>query len=211
MFLTATDQRKPQAALWRLLTLIITVIGTIGLTAGSASALEPTSTLSSSGHSVVVEPETRVGVTTHFSEASSARISTVSPACVGKTHTGYDRIALASCVATKPGSGPRTGNPSEFTRTEALTGRGSARQVSEIADSMKVNGWNGPPIKVVEVNGKMYVVDGHHRLAAASQAGVKVQYEVVEPSTVIGPGQWSSVDDIVRDANSVGPNKIRTK
>jgi ParB-like chromosome segregation protein Spo0J len=80
-----------------------------------------------------------------------------------------------------------------------------------MAESTKVNGWQGPPVQVVEVNGKRYVVDGHHRLAAAKQAGIKVNYEVGDPSTVIGQGQWSSVDDIVRDANSVGPDKIRTK
>jgi hypothetical protein len=76
---------------------------------------------------------------------------------------------------------------------------GPQRRSRRWPSQWKVNGWNGPPIKVVEVNGKMYVVDGHHRLAAGTQAGLKIPYEVVGPSTVIGPGQWSSVDDIVRE------------
>ena len=101
---TANNQTKPYRALWRLLTLIITVIGTIGVTTASASALEPTSTVSSSGHSVVVGPETRVGVTTSFSKGSSARISTETPACIGKNQAEYDRIVSGSCVATKPGA-----------------------------------------------------------------------------------------------------------
>ncbi len=113
--------------------------------------------------------------------------------------------------ATKTPKAIPEGSPSQFTRTEALSGRASGRQVTEMAESMKANGWNGPPIKVVEANGKLYVVDGHHRLAAATQAGIKVPYQVVDPSTVIGPGQWSSLDDIIRDAGSVGPNRIRTK
>ena len=44
-----------------------------------------------------------------------------------------------------PGAIPE-GSPSQFTRAESLSGRASARQVSEMADSMKVNGYQGPPI-----------------------------------------------------------------
>lgn len=130
-------------------------------------------------------------------------------------NSGYDAPQLLR--ETRNGEATNTpkaiseGSPSQFTRTEALSGRASGRQVTEMAESMKASGWNGPPIKVVEANGKLYVVDGHHRLAAATQAGIKVPYQVVEPSTVIGPGQWSSLDDIIRDAGSVGPNRIRTK
>ena len=74
---------------------------------------------------------------------------------------------------------------------------------------MRVSGWQGDPIKVVELDGQRIVVDGHHRLAAAQRAGIEVRYQVVDVSTVIGPGMWSSVDDILRDTYSVGPNRIR--
>ena len=47
------------------------------------------------------------------------------------------------------------------------------------------------------------------RLAAAQRAGVEVPFEVVESSTVIGPGPWNSIDDILRDAASVGADRIR--
>jgi hypothetical protein len=99
--------------------------------------------------------------------------------------------------------------PSTFVRTEALSGRASGRTVSEIADSMRTQGWQGPPIKTVQLDDSLYVVDGHHRLAAAQRVGLDVPYEVVDPATVIGPGSWSSVDDILRDAFSVGPDRIR--
>ncbi|WP_203793607.1 polymorphic toxin-type HINT domain-containing protein, partial [Cellulomonas oligotrophica] len=98
---------------------------------------------------------------------------------------------------------------SGFVRTEALSGRGSARTVQEIADSMRSGGWQGDPIRVVNLNGQRIVVDGHHRLAAAQRVGIDIPYEVVPPSSVVGPGQWSSVDDILRDAAAVGPNRIR--
>jgi Pretoxin HINT domain len=137
MLLTATNQREPQTALWRLLTLLLTVAGLVGLSAGSASAFTGTPTVSSSGHSVVVGPETRVGVTNHFSGGSSARIPTVSPACVGKNQAEYDGTAVASCVATKPGAGAvddvvRTCFRSFGGETRVLMADGSAKPISEI-------------------------------------------------------------------------------
>jgi hypothetical protein len=44
-------------------------------------------------------------------------------------------------------------------------------------------GYDGPPIKVVVgPDGTYYVVDGHHRLAAARKAGLSsVPIEVVDP------------------------------
>lgn len=47
--------------------------------------------------------------------------------------------------------------------------------VNAIANSMKVDGWIGAPI---EVNEKMEVVDGQHRLEAAKQVGIPVRYEI---------------------------------
>jgi hypothetical protein len=118
----------------------------------------------------------------------------------GRSVSILDRVVPANTAAAPP---------STFVRTEALSVRGSARIVREIADSMRTNGWRGDPIRVVEQNGQRIVVDGHHRLAAAQRAGIEVPYEVVPPSSVIGPGRWSSIDDILRDAASVGPNRIR--
>lgn len=101
MFQSATNRSKPQRALWRLLAFIVTVVGMIGVTAGSASAVTTTTPNSSSGRTASVGPETRVGVTTQNLAGSSARIPTETPACVGENRPGYDINALASCVATK--------------------------------------------------------------------------------------------------------------
>lgn len=76
---------------------------------------------------------------------------------------------------------------------------------------MRTGGWQGEPIKVVEHNGQMLIVDGHHRVAAARIAGIDVPYEVVDPSSVIGPGQWSSLDDVLRDSYTVGPDRVRPR
>jgi hypothetical protein len=133
-----------------------------------------------------------------------AAVEDIAPGESRRTTTQAVDVAMGSRVA------PNTASPSAFSRTEALSGRASSRQVSEMADAMRTTGWDGPPIRVVEANGRRYVVDGHHRLEAARRAGIDVPYEVVDPATVVGPGQWSSLDDIIQDANAVGGNRLRT-
>jgi hypothetical protein len=124
----ATSQSKPYRAFWWFLAVLFAVVGLVGLSAGTASAFKPTSTVSSSDHLPVVGPETRVGVTTNISGTSSARIETVSPACVGETHPGYDRIMSASCVATKPG----TSGASNVANGPRLAGQLTAEEASSI-------------------------------------------------------------------------------
>lgn len=89
------------------------------------------------------------------------------------------------------------------------TSGGTVRSVNQLAASMRANGWQGAPIDVVELNGQRIVVDGHHRLAAARRAGIDVQYQVVDPSTAIGPGKYASIDDILRSTYSVGRDRLR--
>ena len=117
--------------------------------------------------------------------------------------TQIDPLGLAPSYATAA--------PHEFTRTEALSGGASSRNVSKIEESMRASGWQGDPINVVELQGRKIVVDGHHRLEAARRAGIDVKYQVVDPSSVIRPGQWTSVDDILQDSYSVGPNRLRRR
>lgn len=45
--------------------------------------------------------------------------------------------------------------------------------IKRIAKNMKQNGWVGDPIEVFVVDGKTIILDGHHRVAAAKQAGLK--------------------------------------
>jgi hypothetical protein len=158
MFSTATNQRTPYRALWRLLTLIITVIGTIGVTASSSLAFTAVTARSSSGHSMVVGPETRVGVTNHFSGSSSARLTTIQPACVGENGPGYDRITLVSCVATNtPKRVPKslgaaaaddlTGNVGTIAERTGAT----SRQVRDAIHAVKRNLPRGGPIRNPDV------------------------------------------------------------
>ena len=44
--------------------------------------------------------------------------------------------------------------------------------VNRLASTFKNEGFNKGPISIVKYGGESYVVDGHHRLAAARQAGI---------------------------------------
>jgi Pretoxin HINT domain len=130
---TTTNQREPQTALWRFLALLLTVVGLVGSTAGSASAFTATPTVSSSDHSVVVGAETRVGVTTQNLVGSSAHLASESPACVGEIGSMYDIFVSVSCVATKT-------VPCASFRADTLVlmADGSKKPISEIEVGDKV-------------------------------------------------------------------------
>ena len=49
----------------------------------------------------------------------------------------------------------------------------SNRQMNKLIEQIKKDGGIKEPIKYVEYNGKMYVVDGHHRLIAAKKLGLE--------------------------------------
>ena len=141
----------------------------------------------------------------------SARLTAHAAANVGAWVVPVGRLTVAGLrrAAGRAANSVRSAAPSAFTRAEALSGRASQRTVNEIAESMRTNGWQGAPIDVVELNGQRIVVDGHHRLAAARRAGIDVQYQVVDPSAVIGPGKYTSVDDILQSTYSVGRDRLR--
>ncbi len=129
---------------------------------------------------------------------------------------GYrSAVALAGIAAAAIGVGGQSrvarqaSAPAEsFARTEALSGRAASRQVAELAESMQKEGWQGNPIKVVEHNGQRYVIDGHHRLAAARKVGVPVPYETIGSAELTIRG-YQTIDDVVRASSEVGPNRLR--
>lgn len=136
------------------------------------------------------------GAGRHGIRASLAAFSTVAVAVGG------------AAGLRSPSTGSLTARPTSFIRTEALSGNASSRLVSKISESMRMNGWQGDPIKTIDVDGSLYIVDGHHRVAAARRAGIEVPYQVVDPSSAIARGSWSSLDDILMDADTVGPDRL---
>lgn len=98
--------------------------------------------------------------------------------------------------------------PWDLQRTETLVGRGSQAKVDDIAASMRENGWVGDPIEVFQANGQNYIVNGHHRVAAARQAGVDVQYRVISQTELLTyyPG---GVNQLVSAASEARPGRVR--
>ncbi|UQZ32236.1 hypothetical protein C2I18_00955 [Paenibacillus sp. PK3_47] len=63
-----------------------------------------------------------------------------------------------------------------LTRVWDLEGTGDAitkSQLKKLTEDMKKNGWTGGAVEIFEVNGKKLIVDGHHRVRAAKQAGIE--------------------------------------
>lgn len=98
--------------------------------------------------------------------------------------------------------------PGDLLRTEALSGRSSSRTVTEIAESMRVNGWVGDPIETFVINGERYVINGHHRVAAAMRAGIDVQYRTLSIGELQAYG-YRSADDVISAWASRGPDRLR--
>jgi hypothetical protein len=179
------------ALLWSVL--ILPGAYAAGVTAPQAHGYDAPTAYDGAAHSVHVQSnEAAPGAPHSVPESTTGTLTNVLgplPVVLRKS------VAADSAAAAKPW---------EFTPTETLSGSADTRLVNQLAESMRGNGWRGDPIKVVEVNGERIVVDGHHRIAAAQIAGIDVPYEVVDPASVIGPGQWSSLDDLLNDAATAG-------
>ena len=69
----------------------------------------------------------------------------------------------------------------------------SKNKMNALMDDIKVNGIQ-EPIKYVEYNGQMYVVDGHHRLLAAKRLGLtEVPIEKVD----LPYAGYNTIDDLL--------------
>ncbi|WP_233580403.1 RHS repeat-associated core domain-containing protein [Streptomyces triticirhizae] len=79
-------------------------------------------------------------------------------------HTFVDPLGLAAHVA----------DPNSLRRTHSISGDSSSKRVKRLRDAMRGGDfdWDQSPISVVRgPDDAMYVVDGHHRLNAASGRG----------------------------------------
>ena len=98
----------------------------------------------------------------------------------------------------------------EFLRTQAISGRSSSRTVVQLIDSMTQNGWDGPPVFVVEYSAEKYILDGHHRIHAARLAKILVQYRAVGIDDLPTFG-YESIKQVIQAHAEAGPNRIRRR
>jgi ParB-like chromosome segregation protein Spo0J len=103
-----------------------------------------------------------------------------------------------------------TADPFTFRRTEALSGNASKRNVDSLSASMKETGWQGEPISVAKIGDDLYVLDGHHRVAAAKRAGIDVPYRIL-PDAETRARYPGGADDITTAWAEVGSDKLVNK
>jgi len=95
-------------------------------------------------------------------------------------------------------------------RTHSISGKRSSKLVDNISASMRKDGFVGDPIDVVQHKGQQFILDGHHRAAAARRTGTKVDVNVI--SDVAGhKSNFNSVKDVVKSAGSVGTDSIKPR
>jgi hypothetical protein len=99
-------------------------------------------------------------------------------------------------------------DPFKINRGHSLSGRASIRTVENLITSMSEYGWQGGPIEVAMHEGQYYLLDGHHRLAAAKRSNIKVPIKIVEDIKKHATN-WNSLEELVLDSLQAGPDKLR--
>jgi hypothetical protein len=73
-----------------------------------------------------------------------------------------------------------------------------------MAADMGEHGYKGDPVKVFEHEGEKYVLDGHHRLAAAREANLPtVPFESVPESQLAQYG-YGSIEELIWASSEAG-------
>lgn len=99
---------------------------------------------------------------------------------------------------------------SSFIRTHSIRGKASSRNVKNIVKSMKNTGWVGPPIDVILIGKDKYILNGHHRVAAAKIAKTDVPYNLISEQD-LGNFGYSSTSEVVKSASETRTDKIRIR
>ena len=98
-----------------------------------------------------------------------------------------------------------------FRRLEALS-KASQVKVDELVAIFKQNQkWGDivPPIEVVKGrSGNLYILDGHHRYAAAKKAGIEVKYSIVPEEDLFKYG-YKDLREVMFLSYEVGKDKIK--
>jgi hypothetical protein len=102
-------------------------------------------------------------------------------------------------------------DPYFLQRTHSISGRRSSEIVSEISEKMKQGSYSGPPIDVVKDHeGKLYIIDGHHRVAAAKLSGTPVKINIIRDITQ-HHSSYMSLEEVINDSFMVEFDKLRVK
>ncbi|MET7655052.1 polymorphic toxin-type HINT domain-containing protein [Streptomyces sp. NPDC005486] len=153
---------------------------------GKAEALVSTTThpfWSDSEKAWIEAGDLEPGMLLHTADGDSVTLTAVRPfskrqrthdLTVSDVHTYYVLAGVAPLLVHNCSVSPH-----ELERTEQLGGAYDRESVDRIAESMSSDGWVGEPIEVLEHVNRRYVINGHHRVAAAKRAGIDVQYRAL--------------------------------
>ncbi|MEW5251110.1 ParB/RepB/Spo0J family partition protein [Microbulbifer sp. 2201CG32-9] len=121
---------------------------------------------------------------------------------------GNHAIGIIGAVTLRRGVIVKRVDPNTLQRTHSISGKRSSEKVDQISESMRNDGFVGNGIDVVEYNGQRFIIDSHHRAAAARRTGTKVNVNVVD-DIANHPSSFNSIDDVLKSADSVGPDRLR--
>ena len=108
---------------------------------------------------------------------------------------GGARVAARSgLMARGVGNQALTASPRLFKATEQT----SRSAVKRIAQSMSQSGWQGEAIHAYKLkDGTFAILNGHHRVQAATRAGIDVQYKVLNFTEAQSLYGWKSEAEII--------------
>ena len=94
-------------------------------------------------------------------------------------------------------------------RSHSIEGSRSIRTVDQMSDIMRNDGYAFDPIDVIQHDGAMIIVDGHHRAAAAMLTNTPVNVRVVGSDQFpMGSGGWQSIEEVILGSHTAGPNRL---
>ncbi|MFJ2528369.1 RHS repeat-associated core domain-containing protein [Pseudomonas helmanticensis] len=99
-------------------------------------------------------------------------------------------------------------DPHSVKRTHAIMGKRSTKHVENIRDQMRADGYDvNYPIDVAEHQGTFYILDGHHRAAAAKQTATPITINLIT-NIREHKGQLNTIEEVIESANNVGHDRL---
>ncbi|WP_416364936.1 RHS repeat-associated core domain-containing protein [Pseudomonas sp. NFX183] len=127
-----------------------------------------------------------------------------------KPQTGADDTAQITRVDEGLPSAPLIhGVDAEtLSRTHSIEGKRSTKKVEEISGNMRSNGYDiNQPIEVLEHNERRYIIDGHHRAAAARRTHTMVTIKLIE-NIESHESVFKNTKEVVDASNTAGLDRL---
>ncbi|HNP24982.1 MAG TPA: RHS repeat-associated core domain-containing protein, partial [Panacibacter sp.] len=130
-------------------------------------------------------------------------------------YIGGKKLKTALKIETKVATAVKTTEQVEnasakataFMRTETIGGNKAARTVGANIKIIK-DGGSLAPIEVANINDKLYVINGHHRLEAALRTNTNIEYKVLTKEQWQAYG-YKTESEIIRAASEASVEKIK--